>query len=64
MGERGGIMCEKRQGTKRGGEREGGREDDGTGVEFTHPAGSVHYWHACLGAMSHPCCHESGGECR
>lgn len=44
--------------------REGGREDDGTGVEFTHPAGSVHYWHACLGAMSHPCCRESGGERR
>lgn len=38
-------MCEKREGTEEGGERggEGGRQDDGTGVEFTHPAGSEHY---------------------
>lgn len=35
----------------RGGE---GREDDGTGVEFTHPAGSVQYWHVCSSVMSHP----------
>lgn len=45
-------MCEKREGTKEGGER-GGRQDDGTGVEFTHPAGSEHYRHVYFSAMSH-----------
>lgn len=50
-------MCEKREGTKKGREGRGGyrgEEDDGTGVEFTHPAGSAHYWHICLDVMSHP----------
>lgn len=53
-------MCEKREGKKGGGERQGrevvrGREteDNRTGVEFTHPAGRVHYWHICFGVMSH-----------
>lgn len=23
-------------------------------MEFTHPAGSEHYWHVCLAVMSHP----------
>lgn len=52
----GGSVCEKRDGTKwEGRQREGGREkeDDGTGVEFTHPAGSAHDWHICFGVMSH-----------
>lgn len=49
-------MCGKRERTKEGGERggEGGRDDDGTGVEFTHPAGSDHYWHIYFSMMSHP----------
>lgn len=38
----------------REGGREGWWEDDGTGVEFTHPAGSAHYWHICFSVMSHP----------
>lgn len=60
----GGGMCERREGTKGEGRgREGGREDDGTGVEFTHPAGSAHYWHICLGVMSHPSCRGSEGGC-
>lgn len=56
--EGGGSMCEKRVGTKRGGEDRGeggeGEGDDGTGVEFTHPAGSAHYWHIWLSVMTHP----------
>lgn len=36
------------------GRGDGGTEDDGTGVEFTHPAGSAHYWHICFSVMSHP----------
>lgn len=51
MGEQRGEYVWKERRHKRGGQR---REDDGTGVEFTHPAGSAHYWHICFSVMSHP----------
>lgn len=50
---KGGRACGRKEKAQKG-RGEGGREDDGTGVEFTHPAGSEHYWHVCLAMMSHP----------
>lgn len=57
-----GGSCVRREKAQKG-RGEGGREDDGTGVEFTHPAGSAHYWHVCLGTMTHPSCLGNEGEC-
>lgn len=45
---------------KKKGRGEGGSEDDGTGVEFTHPASSACWWHARLGSVTHPS--RRGGE--
>lgn len=30
-------------------------------MEFTHPAGSTHYWHICFSVMSHPSGNERKG---
>lgn len=53
-------VWKQRRHIRGGGGGGGWVEDEGTGVEFTHPAGSAHYWHICLAVMSHPC--YCGGE--
>lgn len=38
------VLCSSSSSKGEGREGREGREDDGTGVEFTHPAGRARYW--------------------